>query len=310
MKAKKRMGRRAWAAFLIAALASSMLISAVLFFSSCEEDPVSLPALNYNPFITDTTMIINHTTSDLMLIPESWIVKARTDLHIAYGHTSHGSQLTTGMSGLVAFKGNLYRFNSNGTDSALELRDSPFSGAYDLGNPNLTAWASATRTYLNAHPEINAVIWSWCGQVSSATSDDIVTYLDLMNGLESDYPSVKFVYMTGHLDGGGLTGNLHMRNEQIRAYCIANKKILYDFADIESYNPDGAYFGDKIPNDNCDYDSDNNGSRDGNWAIEWQNAHPGQWYSCSAAHSQPLNANLKAYAAWWLWARLAGWNGN
>ena len=32
------------------------------------------------------------------------------------------------------------------------------------------------------------------------------------------------------------------------------------------------------------------------------------WYSCSSAHSQPLNANRKAYAAWWLWARLAGWS--
>jgi hypothetical protein len=28
-----------------------------------------------------------------------------------------------------------------------------------------------------------------------------------------------------------------------------------------------------------------------------------------AAHSQPLNGNLKAYSAWWLWARLAGWPG-
>jgi len=33
------------------------------------------------------------------------------------------------------------------------------------------------------------------------------------------------------------------------------------------------------------------------------------WYRCGSAHSQPLNANRKAYAAWWLWARLAGWNG-
>jgi hypothetical protein len=31
------------------------------------------------------------------------------------------------------------------------------------------------------------------------------------------------------------------------------------------------------------------------------------WYSCSSAHSEPLNANRKACAAWWLFARLAGW---
>jgi len=29
------------------------------------------------------------------------------------------------------------------------------------------------------------------------------------------------------------------------------------------------------------------------------------WYSCGAAHSQPLNANQKAYAAWSLWCKLA-----
>ena len=127
-----------------------------------------------------------------------------------------------------------------------------------------------------------------------------------MNGLEENYPDVKFVYMTGHLDGTGLDGNLHLRNEQIRNYCMENGKILYDFADIETYDPDGTYYGDKIPNDNCDYDTNGNGTRDGNWAIEWQNAHPGEWYNCGAAHTQPLNANLKAYAAWWLWADLAG----
>ena len=34
------------------------------------------------------------------------------------------------------------------------------------------------------------------------------------------------------------------------------------------------------------------------------------WYIVSCAHSQSLNCNQKAYAAWWLWARIAGWNGN
>jgi hypothetical protein len=105
------------------------------------------------------------------------------------------------------------------------------------------------------------------------------------------------------------SGNLHLRNQQIRDYCTANGKVLYDFYDIELYDPDGNYYGDKSVNDNCDYDSDGNGSLDANWAIDWQNSHIENvdWYNCPSAHSQPLNANRKAYAAWWLWARIAGW---
>jgi hypothetical protein len=214
------------------------------------------------------------------------------------------------MTGLVSFKGEIYSWNNGGPGGVLDLHDYAMTG--DLGNPDRTSWAATTRTYLVANPDVNVIIWSWCGQVSTATEADITTYLGLMSALESDYPTVKFVYMTGHLDGTGLTGNLHLRNEQIRNYCKLNNKILYDFADIECYNPDGAYFGDKSPNDACDYDSDGNGSLDSNWAIQWQNSHTQgvDWYSCSSAHSQPLNANQKAYAAWWLWARLGGWVDN
>jgi hypothetical protein len=210
----------------------------------------------------------------------------------------------------VDFKGIEYAWNNGGTNGALDLHDYAMTG--DLGNPDRTSWAERTRTYLDANADVNVIIWSWCGQVSSATETDVNTYLDLMTDLESDYPDVMFVYMTGHLDGTGLEGNLHLRNEQIRNYCNDNDKILYDFADIESYNPDGTYFGDKIPNDACAYDTNNDNSRDGNWAIEWQNSHTEDvdWYQCSSAHSEPLNANQKAYAAWWLWSRLAGWGGN
>ena len=146
--------------------------------------------------------------------------------------------------------------------------------------------------------------------MSIADESYIQNYLSLMAQLELDYPSVSFVYMTGHLDGSREAGNLHVRNEQIRAFCRDNDKILYDFAAIESYDPEGVYYLAMAANDNCDYDSDNNGSLDSNWAIDWQNAHPGEWYACDAAHSQPLNANLKAYAAWHLWARLGGWDGD
>ena len=281
----------------------------LVMFASCSSDDTTGTGTGGDPDPDPTDEnIVDHTCCDIDAIPQSAIEAAKANLIIAYGHTSHGSQLVTGMTGLVTFKSSLYDFNSDGSGGALQLRDMPFSGASDLGSPDRTAWAGATRTYLDTHSEVNVVIWSWCGQVSDATEDNIDTYLDLMNTLESDYPDVTFVYMTGHLDGSGLTGNLHIRNEQIRDYCLTHDKTLYDFADIETYDPDGTYFGDKIPNDGCYYDTDGNLSLDGNWAIEWQNSHPGEWYDCLAAHTQPLNANLKAYAAWHLWARLAGWS--
>jgi hypothetical protein len=291
----------------------SVIALTTVSFASCFSDDSTGPTHKQDDQDTTTTTttatVINHACTDLSEIPEAAIDSARAKLHIAYGHTSHGSQLVTGMEGLVGFKGTEYSFNNGGSNGALDLKDMPFSGAYDLGNPDRSAWAAATRTYLDAHPGINVVIWSWCGEVSDATEANIDLYLSLMSALEADYPNVRFVYMTGHLDGTGLTGNLHVRNERIRAYCIANKKTLYDFEDIESYNPDGVYFGDKIPTDACDYDKNSDGYRDANWATEWQDAHPSQWYDCWSAHSKPLNANLKAYAAWWLWARIAGWKG-
>lgn len=253
--------------------------------------------------------MIDHNTTDLSEIPSEWLTKARSDLHIAYGHTSHGSQVTDGMTGLVSFSGSEYAWNNGGTGGALDLHDYAMPG--DLGNPNYTQWASETRNYLSVNPDVNVIVWSWCGQVSSATEADINTYLSLMTRLEEDFPGVTFIYMTGHLDGTGVTGNLHRRNEQIRNYCMANHKFLYDFADIESYDPDGEYYTDKWANDGCYYDDDSNGSLESNWAIRWQDSHTQgvDWYSCGAAHTQPLNSNMKAYAAWHLWARVAGWDG-
>lgn len=279
-----------------------LAISIFFWLSSCEEN-------NNSGIVTGDGIVIDHTCTKLTAIPSNWIEAAKDNLHIAYSHTSHGSQLTSGMSGLVSFKGPSFIWNNGGTDGALDLHDYAISG--DLGNPDRTTWASRTRTYLGENPDVNVIIWSWCGQVSTATEADINTYLNLMNDLEGEFPGVSFVYMTGHLDGTGLSGNLHQRNEQIRKYCRDNEKILYDFADIECYDPDGIYYGDKKPNDACNYDTDGNGSLDGNWAISWQNTHTQgvDWFTCSAAHTQPLNANQKAYAAWWLWARLAGWNG-
>lgn len=269
---------------------------------------------SYDKVPSDTVrnLIIDHACVTLDLIPTQWVDKARADLHIAYGHTSHGSQITTGMLGLTQFRGSPFLYRSDRASGSLDLRDTPFGESYmDLGQPDNKTWAAETRTYLKNNTDINVVMWSWCGQMSSADEAYVNSYLSLMQALEADFPAVTFVYMTGHLDGSGENGQLARNNSIIREFCRTNNKVLFDFADIESYNPDGVYFGNKYANDACDYDSNGDKSPDKNWAKEWQNTHTKgvDWYDCEAAHSQPVNANMKAYAAWWLMARLAGWNG-
>jgi hypothetical protein len=208
----------------------------------------------------------------------------------------------------LSLPNNIFAWNNGGSGGALDLHDGAMGG--DVGY--YPQWVNNTRAYLNdaANADVNVVIWSWCGQASGYTQQEMIDYyLAPMSQLEQDYPNIIFVYMTGHSDGTGESGNLHQRNQQIRAYCHANDKVLYDFYDIETHDPDGNYYGDKLVNDNCAYDSDGNGSRDANWAVDWQNAHTQglDRYTCTSAHSQPLNANRKAYAAWWLWAVLGGW---
>lgn len=267
-----------------------------------------------NSLNSTDSLIIDHTCTNIFDVPVEYITAAKQELVIAYGHTSHGSQIISGMYGLDDFMtangytDALFDFNSDGSNGALQLRDGPFSGAEDLGNPDRSSWATSTRNYLNDHSEVNVIMWSWCGQVGWASKEEIDSYLSLMNALETDFPKVTFVYMTGHLDGSGKDGQLNTRNNQIREYCRANKKVLFDFADIESYDPDGKInYMEMNANDNCDYTTATGESK--NWATIWQESHTENtdWYNCDAAHSQALNGNRKAFAAWWLFARLAGW---
>jgi hypothetical protein len=219
------------------------------------------------------------------------------------------------MNGL-GYPNNLYAWNNGGTGGALDLHDYAMGG--DVGY--YPDWVNNTRTYLGTpdavtgrgtgtNADVNVIIWSWCGQVTSKYIAGTLTseYLAPMAQLEADYPGIRFIYMTGHLDHSADASN-KAANQAIRDYCTANNKILYDFADIESYDPDKTYF--QYAGDDCSYYS-STGTLLGNWATEWQASHTVNvdWYSCSSAHSQPLNANQKAYGAWWLWARLGGWNG-
>ena len=173
-------------------------------------------------------LIADHNCTDITTIPQSAIEQAKAQLHIAYGHTSHGSQITDGMTGLVEFANNggrglafpddIFQWNNDGSGGALDLHDYAMDG--DVGYwPD---WYNNTVAYLNdpSHDDVNVIMWSWCGQVGSKYSNGLLRdeYLEPMSSLESDYPDITFVYMTGHLDYWNRE-NVNAANDSIRSFC-------------------------------------------------------------------------------------------
>ncbi len=268
---------------------------------------------------------------DLKSIPPEWIDSAKTKLRIVYWHTSHGGHITTGMSRLDAFMGGseIFSRTEEKLPGVLYLVD--YFGDLCAGQET---WPQTTRDYLDSedNQDINVVMWSWC-QILGHDGDEDPGYCSKMDSLIAEYGPggtkiasgertvpVRFVFMTGHVNGQGEEGRTNQINSYIRNHCTANNRILYDFADIESWDPDDNYFLDDYVDDDCSYLV--NGERTGNWAEEWivgkvqmdgeddtlhNEPNGGDWYQCTAEHSHPVNANMKAYAAWYMFARLAGW---
>jgi hypothetical protein len=217
-------------------------------------------------------------------IPVAYFQQIRDENKVFYGHTSHGSQVVSGVNMLADVDGVLY---------ASPTFHEPWD---DLGHLGDTSWVAPTEGFLGnpANEDYNVVMWSWCGGCSDNTEQGINAYLDAMEQLEADYSDITFVYMTGHLDEDN-EANLLARNQQIRDYCADNNKILYDFADIESWDPDGVFY--PHDDDQC------------YWCTDWCNAHPGQCPACDyCAHSHCFNCYRKGKAFWWMMAKLAGWN--
>lgn len=311
----------------------TVLSGLCISFSACPMSGAFLPEEANSGAIADHSIV---SVLREGRIPETAIQTAINTLNIGYGHTSHGSQLVSGMSGLVSFANdgglgtayseNLFRFSADGSVGLHLFEGSSYSEGYLELDCGYNDWVDETEAYLEDYPDCNVIIWSWCGQVGNFDEEGLIDhYLDPMSELEETYPDVVFVYMTGHLDGEGEGGAVHRSNEQIRQYCRDNGKWLFDFADIESHGPDGVYYGDRLADDGCNYDADEDGvletdggdpgtptDGDANWALDWQAAYDegSNWYQCGASHSYAVNANMKAYAAWWLWCRLAGWDGS
>ncbi len=249
-------------------------------------------------------ILIDHTCTDIDAIPAEWIAAAR-ELAIHYAHTSHGSQLMSGLGSLMGQDATLaYDVFYAGPTPPTDLGCVPGDLCVFDGNPPETYvepddyWSTSggrDRTEAVADTGLFGFsMWSWCGQQSSNDTAAVQIYLDTMAAWEAAYPGMRFVLMTGHTDGGGAT--LEQNNDQVRQFAADHGMVLFDFADIESWDPGGIFYPDT--SDACE------------WCSDWCAAHPADCVDLpSCAHSHGFNCVLKGRAMWWMMARLAGWPG-
>jgi hypothetical protein len=323
-------------------LLALMLTLSLAGLTSCEEnsDPADNEDIPSN--ITGETIAGYAIAKEEVLrsIPEEYLDAARNNLHVAYQHTSHGTHVSYGLFGLQDFKNGdelLFGITNNSPETnKLDFRDYALAGyaeggddAADLSRDE-TAFIQATRNFLDDpdNADINVVMWSWC---SIGGHNVTGNYLPGMQTLINEYGAggskvgsgsgkrenpVTFVFMTGHAETSSNVGSGRPKNQAdtIIGYCNAKKYFCLDYYGIDTHDMEDNYWEDA---------GDNGNSEDygGNFYVDWQGTQtegsgyfynrdaPGGGITYGDHNTQHITANRKAFAMWWILARIAGWDG-
>ena len=244
-------------------------------------------------------LIIDHNCIQLDAVPSEWIDAAQADTRIHYAHTSHGSQITTGMGRIEAANVSYDCAIGGGylpsEPNALCILDGNPPESYitpELYWQGVSARA-LTQNTLDDNPTLTISLWSWCTQLNYYDAAGTQEYLDAMTMLEEANPDITFIYMTSNAQAGGSDGyNRWINNQMVRQYCIENDKILFDFADLDCWSGGEhstySYF---------------NGEQTFDVPIEHEDFNGNE-----AGHTTYTSCEQKGRAFWWMMAMLAGWD--
>lgn len=241
----------------------------------------------YNPVfaapVADHTSIIQFTS-----LTDSQINMAKS-LRVLFEHRSVGEGISSGLDCLQGT--NDYYLSDlsciNYPDYKYDRRNWnwPLIDAADVP-AKLQAFESDVNAYANNYDVFGMKFCfiDWWYQ-------DFNTYRDMMLRLENTYPNKKFIWASQVLwhdwNNSPDPGAIKSFNDQIRSYAVANNKIFYDLADIESYSASGSHCTQNLGGVNYEIICPD-------WAI------PGD------AHPSAEGGVRLAKGFWWLMANLSG----
>lgn len=168
-----------------------------------------------------------------------------------FTHASVGGNMMSGMADLHTVNPTRYQFTRqavtylSGESRAADVLATTTNGViYDCNRSNpgwqnkLTIFENSLNTSGWTAPKIDLVLNKLCYIDQAASATD---YLNSMSSLETAYPTTRFVYMTMPLTGSEDLSNRQRNdfNNTVRAYCLANDKLLFDIADMEAHDPSG-----------------------------------------------------------------------
>ncbi len=242
-----------------------------------------------------TAIVVDHTCVDDKdkVIPVEALRKAQ-ELRVVFGHESVGFDVIHGLQGLSQAQPERYRVTVQPQIQAAWFSRNQGIGEFFFHNNGNGAgkiddFERRVRDGFGDCVEVASMKLCYADMTEQSDPQAIFDRLkEAFEGLEKDYPKVRFVWWTVPVPQPSRCGEKRTAiNDLIRAYVRKNGKLLLDVADIESHTPEGKAV--KHPDGSerlfADYGRDQGG------------------------HLNDDGAQRVARAWWWLLARLSGWSG-